>query len=76
MIPWMSAHPWMTFFIALGVIDAISTILRPACPPCPQLTGPTAAVAPTTTTMGLIMGKMPRIAVPHSNGVYHGLVRA
>ena len=74
MLPWISAHPWMTFFIALGAIDAVRAILSPSCPPCPS-------VATTTPTLvsGMyvpFIGDVSRIPIPRGNGVFHGLVRA
>jgi len=73
MVPWMAAHPWMTFFIALGIIDAARAILSPSCPKCNCLGG-----TPVTTT-GAVHIPIPglgALAFPHGNGVYHGLVRA
>lgn len=71
MWPWISAHPWMSFFLALGAIDAIRTVLSPSCPACPPCAG-------TTLTSGMhlpLFGDVSRIAIPHGNGVFHGLVR-
>jgi hypothetical protein len=34
---WFSEHPWMTFFIATGIINGIVTIVRPQSSPYYQL---------------------------------------
>lgn len=77
MIGWMGAHPWMTFFLAMGVIDAVHAILAP--PPCPPAAGTTPTTTPGSpqTTMGKLIPfvTIPNIAIPAGNGVYHGLVR-
>lgn len=73
MVAWMGIHPWMTFFVALGVIDAVRAILSPSCPKCTCL-----GTTPITAT-GALHVPVPglgRVAIPHGNGVYHGLVRA
>jgi hypothetical protein len=74
MYPWMIAHPWMTFFIALGAIDAVRAVLSPSCPKCSCV-----GATPIQTSGGLyipMIGRLPEVPVPYGNGVYHGLVRA
>jgi hypothetical protein len=71
MYPFMLAHPWLSFFAAIAAIDAVRAILSPSCPKCPSCTG-------ATLTSGMhvpLFGDVSQIAVPHGNGVYHGLVR-
>ncbi len=70
MLPWMTAHPWMTLFIALGAIDAVRAILSPACPKCNCL-----GSTPVQTTGAIYLPMMGGVALPAGNGVYHGLVR-
>jgi len=73
MLIWAGNHPWMSFFILLGAIDAVRAILSPSCPKCP----PCASATPTLTS-GMhvpFFGDLSKIAIPHGNGVYHGLAR-
>ena len=63
---WASAHPYLTFFLALSALNVVGFLLSPPCegwralsPGCQQ---------PPQTTSGLSRW-------PTGNGVYHGLVR-
>ena len=71
MFPWMAAHPWMTFFIALGAIDAVRAILSPSCPKCDCI-----GSVPIQTTGALYIPMVGTLHMPSGNTVYHGLVRA
>ena len=79
--PWMSAHPWMSFFIAMAAINGVVEILNPSV--YKDMWAGAGGSTPTTSTSGLpqrILGRSTGLAVlprlPRGNGVYAGLVRS
>jgi hypothetical protein len=77
---WILAHPWMTFFLAIAGINAVSYVLSPPCVGWrsldPACQGAQARLkAPITTTGQAPPWPLFNVTLPAGNGVFHGLVR-
>ncbi len=79
---WAIAHPWMTFWLAISAVNAISYILSPPCTGWKTLQPGCAggqALQQLQQTQTGAAGKPPwplfNMNIPVHNGVFHGLVR-
>lgn len=69
---WATAHPYLTFALALAALNVVGFVLSP---PCAGWRSLSPGCAPPESASGNPPWPLFNIDLPVGNGVYHGLVR-